>query len=107
MDEYYDMKLTGQILNVSVALRDMLEYSKDVKLLTGYGNFAYYDFNKEPVPRNISFQDMKHLEFNKDCFVQSLNEFFTTLKKSNRLNKYNLKFTIEDKNKNKNKNKNE
>jgi hypothetical protein len=40
---------------------------------------------------------MQTMEFHEDCFVQQLNEFFTTFKRADPLNKYEIKFTVKSK----------
>lgn len=95
MDEYYDIKLINQIHNISFSLKELLEYSRDIKFLLLLSSSSLSSSESTTTSKNIRFSDMQTIEFHEDCFVTELNEFFTTLQKSDRLNKYNLKFTVE------------
>jgi hypothetical protein len=48
-------------------------------------------------PKTPTFDQVQTMEFREDCFVKELSEFFTTLKKADCLNKYEIKFTVKPK----------
>jgi hypothetical protein len=90
-DQHYNMLLQSQVMNILNSLKLMTEYAYDNHMLS-LSEFTIFRPSATP-----SFRDMKNMEFNEDCFVQSLIDFFDTLKKSDNLNKYEIKFSIKPK----------
>jgi hypothetical protein len=82
------MKLANQTMNVNMSIRTMYDHIDLVNITLSE---LYGAFKPSATP---NFDQMQTMEFNEDCLVQELNEFFTTLKKADCLKKYNLKFTI-------------
>ena len=92
--QYYGMKLQSQIINLLNSFRLLSEHADYANITTSelYDNFR--------PPKTPTYNQMKNIEFYENFFVQELKSLFETLKKTEALHKYDVKFTVRPKNKN-------
>jgi hypothetical protein len=89
------MKLQTQIINLNTSFKTLYEQVDYANITTSelYDNFL--------PPKTPTYNQMKHIEFYENFFVQELKELFDTLKKTEVLYKYEVKFTVRPKQNNK------
>jgi len=91
--QYYSMLLMGQILHLNSSFQTLYEQVEFADMTTS----ELYD-NFKP-PKTPTYNQMKNIEVFEDFFAQEIAQFFDTLKKTEVLHKYDVKFTVRPKNK--------
>jgi len=92
--QYHNMKLQSQIMNLLNSFKTLTDYVDDK-------NIAMSEIHTFKLQKSPTYDQMNNIDFYENFFVQELKELFDTIKKTEVLHKYDVKFTIKPKQDNK------